>query len=259
MIVEYLRPQSIEDALKLLARPGIKTVPIGGGTVINQPSEEALAVVDLQSLGLNQFQSHGQALELGAMVTLQALVEFPDLQPALRQVVLQEAAYNIRQVATIAGSIVSATGRSPLATSLLSLDTRLVLQPGNEQIDLGEVLFLRLERLQSRLVTSVILPMNVNISYQAVSRTPADFPIVCVAAAMWPSGRVRLALGGYGKAPILAMDGPEAHGYQEAVFSAFSEAGDEWASAQYRQKTARILASRALRELGAKGIESPSP
>ena len=53
MIIEYYRPQSLEEALELLARPGLTTVPLGGGTVVNQPSPEPVAVVDLQALGLN--------------------------------------------------------------------------------------------------------------------------------------------------------------------------------------------------------------
>ena len=79
-----------------------------------------------------------------------------------------------------------------------------------------------------------------------IARTPADRPIVCVAAARWPSGRTRLALGGFGAAPTLAMDGPEDSGAQIAAASAYSQAGDEWASAEYRSEAAGILALRCL-------------
>ena len=59
-IIEYHRPQTLEDALELLQRIEPVTVPLAGGTNLNSPasasgqsSASALAVVDLQSLGLN--------------------------------------------------------------------------------------------------------------------------------------------------------------------------------------------------------------
>ena len=60
----------------------------------------------------------------------------------------------------------------------------------------------------------------------------------------WPSGRTRLALAGWGPTPILALDGNEPGGVVEAAQNAFSEAEDEWASAEYRSKMAGILANR---------------
>jgi len=76
-----------------------------------------------------------------------------------------------------------------------------------------------------------------------------DQPIVCTALARWPSGRTRLALGGTGATPILAMDGPESEGVQTAAQSAYAQAGDEWASAEYRRDIAGVLAQRCLASL----------
>jgi CO/xanthine dehydrogenase FAD-binding subunit len=55
-----------------------------------------------------------------------------------------------------------------------------------------------------------------------------------------------LAVGGYGKAPRLAMDGTESEGMEAAARSAFHEAKDEWASAEYRMEIAATLAKRCL-------------
>ena len=76
---------------------------------------------------------------------------------------------------------------------------------------------LRRERLQKRLVTQVRLPLNARLAFESVARTPADLPILCVAVARWHSGRTRLAVGGFGAAPCLAMDGPEAGGIEIAA------------------------------------------
>jgi CO/xanthine dehydrogenase FAD-binding subunit len=92
----------------------------------------------------------------------------------------------------------------------------------------------------------VTVPSNVRLAYEVVARTPADLPIVCAALARWPSGRVRLALGGFGSAPLLALDGPEASGIDQVARDAYSHAGDQWATAEYRQEAAAVLARRCL-------------
>ena len=253
MILEYHRPTTLSDALALLARVEPLTAPLGGGTVLNQPGEEPLAVVDLQALGLDTLQTRGSLLELGAALTLQTLLEADNLPQALRaalaQVIEHEASYNLRQAATTAGTLVACDGRSPFATALLALDASLRIEPGGEAVDLGDLLPVRGERLRGRLITHISLPSNARLAYHAIARTPADRPIVCAAAARWPSGRVRLALGGYGGAPTLAFDGSEADGLSEAAGSAYSSAGDQWASAEYRREMAGLLAKRCAEDL----------
>lgn len=249
MINRYHRPATIEEALELLGREQPPTRPLAGGTALNKPSREAFEVVDLQNLGLDEIQKRGNVLEIGAMARLQDLLDTADLQPVLRRCVQLEATYHLRQIATLAGTLVAADGRSPLATALLALDASLVLMPGEEVLSLGEMLLKRPEGMHGRLITQVEIASNARLAYHAVARTPADWPLVCAAVAIWPSGRTRVALGGYGQAPIMALDGPEAGGLQDAVRSAFSDAGDQWASAAYRQETAQVLAQRGLSEL----------
>jgi CO/xanthine dehydrogenase FAD-binding subunit len=252
MIIEYHRPKTIDEALALLARAYLVTAPLAGGSVLNRPTSQPIAAVDLQSLGLNSLHRRGNILELGATLTLQSLLQAPGLQPALGRAILHEATYNLRQVATVAGTLVSADGRSPFATAMLALDAALNLLPGDDNpLALGDLLPVRAERLYRRLITMVTIPLNVQLAYEYVARTPADQPIVCVAAAVWPSGRTRLALGGYGTTPLLAFDGSEANGAEIAAQSAYAQAGDEWASAEYRMEIAGILARRCIQERAA--------
>ena len=254
MIIEYNRPQTIDAALKLLARKEPRTIALAGGTVVNQPSNEALAVVDLQELGLADVVRRGNFLEMGAMVTLQNLLNqgmagnLP-LPSELLLALEREASYNLRQAATIAGALIAAGGRSPLATAMLALDASLTLLPGEEQIALGELLPMRADRLAGKLVSAVAISTNVHLAYEDVARSPADQSIVCVAVALWPSGRTRVALGGYGSAPLLAFDGVEGSGVDIAARSAYSQAGDVWASADYREDVAGVLAKRCLQRL----------
>ncbi len=250
MITEYHRPQTIDDTLKLLAQPN--TLPLGGGTKINSPAykDRDFAVVDLQDLDLKRISRNGYTLDIGATTTLQQLLENADCPEALQQAIRQEASLNLRNAATVAGTLVSADGRSPFATALLALDAKLtVASRQSSGISLAEYWTLR----PAGLITLVSIPLNAKFAYEQVARTPKDVPIACAALAQWNSGRTRLTLGGYGANPLLAMDGTEADGLESAARNAFHEAIDQWASAEYRMDAAATLARRCLEHISAAG------
>jgi CO/xanthine dehydrogenase FAD-binding subunit len=249
MIIEYYRPNTMEEALKLLARKDIQTRPIGGGTALSRNQEYPVAVVDLQDLDINQIKDRGTILELGATVTLQNMLEATNIFPELEEIIRHEATYNLRQVASIAGTLVAASGRSPFATALLAMDTQLIIKPDEKIIGLGDFLPLRSDWLKGQLIVAIRIPNNVALKYEYVARSPADQPIVCVAVCKWPSGRIRVALGGFGDAPMFVFDGTESGGAELAAKNAYSLAEDEWAGAEYRQEVASILTSRALSRL----------
>jgi CO/xanthine dehydrogenase FAD-binding subunit len=256
MIIEYHRPTTLEAALELIARQSPRTLPLGGGTVLNRPSPAEVAAVDLQALGLDGLHISGRNLLIGAAVTLNQFARQPGLQPALSEATGLELNYHLRQAATAAGVLVSADGRSGFTAALLALDAELELraQPGGafpeqEKMGLGDLLPLREQLLRGRLITQVKIPLNVQLAYEMVARTPADLPIVCVALAKWASGRTRLVVGGFGSAPSLAMDGPEDGGVEAAARAVCKAAEDEWASAAYRSDAAATLAKRGLDKL----------
>ncbi len=256
MLIEYHRPQTLEETLTLITRPEPLTLPLGGGTVLNAPHPEEFAVADLQALPLNSIELRGSTLEIGATATLQALLDFPDLSPALAKALHHEATANLRRAGTVAGTLIASEGRSPLAAALLALDTQLTVLPENEPRDLGDVLHSRITShasrlfyLPYRLLTLLTFSTKPALAYEYVARTPADRPIVTVAAAKWPSGRLRVVVGGWGRTPRLALDAPEPGGVEYAVRNITAEAGDEWGSAEYRQDVAVTLTHRALSTL----------
>jgi len=268
MILEYHRPLTIEDTLKLITRSNPFTLPLGGGTVLNAPHTEEFAVADLQSLPLKSIELRGSALEIGAISSLQSLLNFPDLHPALKLAIRHDSTYNLRQVGTVAGALIASDGRSPFAAAMLALDAQLTLLPGDEQCDLGDILHSRQpfgQRLQiaaqdespntdlyilpHKLITQIALSTKTALAYEYVARTPADRPIVMVAVAKWPSGRMRIVVGGWGHTSRLALDAPEPGGVEFAVRNITAEAGDQWASAEYRQEVAVTLANRAMAAL----------
>ena len=246
MITAYHRPQTLDEALTLLTQPD--TLPLGGGTLLSKPTTDSVQAVDIQLLGLDSLTKSGSSLELGATLTLQTLLESEHCPEALKSALKLEAPLNIRNAATVAGTLVACDGRSTFASLLLAMDAKVVVtsrQKGEETVNLGDFLPLR-EQVRGKLITKVVLPANIKLAFDYVSKTPADKPLVCAALAQWNSGRTRLALGGYGKSPMLAMDGTEAEGLESAAKNAFHEATDEWASAEYRMDVASTLAKRCL-------------
>jgi CO/xanthine dehydrogenase FAD-binding subunit len=248
MIKDYHRPKTIEEAMKLLTEPNSR--PLGGGTILTQSSDEAFSVVDLQSLGLNKIRKSGNHLSIGATVTLQELFEFPSTPIALKTSLSLEAPLNQRNRETVAGAIITCTGRSPFATIMLALDTKLsIAGEKSTNIELGDFLLSQPTFTNNKLVINLEIPLLHKLAFETVGRSPADKPIVCAALAQWKSGRTRLALGGWGKIPALAFDGTDSSGLEEAARSAAQEATDEWASAEYRSEVAAVLVKRCLESI----------
>jgi putative selenate reductase FAD-binding subunit len=249
MITTYHRPRTLDEALALLKQPD--TLPLGGGTLLSKPTTDSVSVVDLQALGLDSLRVNGndpstgsgQVLQIGATCTLQTLLESEECPAALKTALKLEAPLNIRNSATVAGTLVASDGRSPLVTSLLAMDAKVtVVSDQQSVVGVGEYLLSK----PKGLITQVAIPLNAKFAFEYVSKTPADKPLVCAAVSQWNSKRTRLALGGYGKTPLLAMDGTEADGIAAAARNAYHEAQDEWASADYRMDVAAVLAKRCL-------------
>lgn len=253
MRMEYHRPQSLDEALSLL-REG---VPLAGGTNLIPRRRRLTSVVDLHDVGLDSIEPTESGLVAGACVTLQTLAEsWSSIPPALEQACRLEAGWNLRNVATLAGTLMAADGRSPLVTCLLALGAAVLLEPGAERVELDALLDRRENQRIDGLITQVTIPQTRRLSYEQVARSPADRPIVCVAVAEMPvqgdQSRLRVALGGFGTRPLIvpaAEGGVEEWGRRASEL--FASAGDAWASADYRSDVAGVLARRLVGEAAA--------
>jgi CO/xanthine dehydrogenase FAD-binding subunit len=141
-------------------------------------------------------------------------------------------------------------GRSGFVAMLLALDSKItILRPALKSLGIGEFLPSRPNFRRGCLITGIEVPLGARTEFDYVARTPADGPIVAVAVAQWPSGRIRLAVAGHGKMPLLAMDGTGADGLEAAARNAMNGADDPWGSADYRMDVAVTLARRCLARL----------
>ena len=67
MILEYHRPETVEEALALLQRASPTTIPIGGGTSLRLLYKDCdVAAVDLQSLPFDSVEVLADRIEIGA-------------------------------------------------------------------------------------------------------------------------------------------------------------------------------------------------
>ncbi len=256
MITEYHRPDSLEELLSLVSRKSPRTIVLGGGLYINEVIKESIAVADLQKLDMTAIQKKGKNLQIGAAITLQDMIDSDHISSALTKSIKHQETYNRRQVATLAGTLVAANGRSAVAGVFLALDAEMVIsgaKSDTEKIRLGDFLPVREDKLAGRVITEISIPVDVRVSYQYVARSPADLPIVGAAVTQWTSGRTRAVLIGYGNQPVMVLDGPEADGVVEAAKDAYSDAVDQWAGAAYRSDTAGILVKRCLEEIAENG------
>ncbi len=252
--MDYLRPKTIKEAVALLA----EGIPLAGGTQLTQSRTVLTKVIDLQDLGLGEIQVSDGTITIGCMTTLQAILTsdlaIPDV---LRQACRYEAAWNIRNKATLGGVLMGSDGRSPLMTALAALDPVLRLAPGDVKLSMGDLI----ERRRAGGGDFILLDLSFFnpkcLAYDFVARAPMDPPIVCAAAAIWDHvdyQQLSMALGGFGEYPTIwseqvKKDSQIHDSVAGKAHQAYRDAGDAFASAAYRAEVASILAQRVVREV----------
>ena len=249
MITEYFRPASIEEALALLSEDNQKRKPLGGGTSISRQQIDDFSVVDLQECGLEKIHRVNKLIQVGAMAQLASLLEHPDVHPEIKRAIRIDSNENVRNIATLGGWIISSSGRSILSTLLLALDSTLTWEPNTNRTRLGDWLPLRKQDSPDLLLTEIEWGVDPYLAFESVARSPMDQPTLIVAVAQWHSGRTRIGLGGYGSESIIAMDGSDQTGAELACRDAYFNAGDQWASAEFRREVAARLVLRCIERL----------
>jgi CO/xanthine dehydrogenase FAD-binding subunit len=272
---EVYRPESIEEALALLGRPG--AVALAGGTeLVSGRRRDVRAVVDLGALGLSYIRDESGAVAIGATTTLADVAESPMLRAAANGVVAQgaqrSAASLLRNQVTVGGTLIVEPA-GILATVLAAMEARVEISPstsirgGLAGIRLLEFWHQREQLLNGTIVTQVVIPassLSRRAAIETVARTPRDKPIVVVCVAMEVGNgvatSVAIALGGVGDAVVRA-DGAERmilsvrlsdsliENVAREAMKGVTPTSDFRGSAEYRKEMVRVLTARALREI----------
>jgi carbon-monoxide dehydrogenase medium subunit len=262
-LTEYHQPTTLDEALKLLRRTSVKTVPLAGGTsLVPAATRDVQAAVDLNALGLSYIKTSAAArdfgsLDIGATTTLQTLVDHEAVRTyadgTLVTAILDSASRHTREAASLAGSIVAAPGNSPLFTALLALEARLIVRAarGTREEEVALPYWTPQPRSLILRITLPALSAKTYAAYEKVARTPADQPIVCVAVRATADQDqlrdIRLALGGVAEKPIvITRPAGSIDELAQLAVSTVTPGDDYFASADYRREMVGVLASRAL-------------
>lgn len=229
----YYRPDTLEEALSLLANPN--RTPLAGGTTINADRENSdLEVVDLQALGLAGIESVGSRLRIGATATYAAVADSKIVPDTLRELARREHPASIRTLATVGGAIASADPDSTFVAALLVHDAHVELA-GSDDAPLADILDSGVP--DGAIVVAVTVDPSGDTAIHATGRTPADTPIVA-AVARSANDSITLALTGVAAAPVIVSPDEPTNGLEPP--------GDFRGSTAYRLQLASILSSRAM-------------
>lgn len=213
----YIKPQSLDEALTALARHGESARVLAGGqsliAMLNLRLVETAALIDISRLSeLSQIRVTGNVLEVGAGVTQNTLLAWPQLAtrlPLLAKTLPSVGHFQTRNRGTVCGSIAHADPSSELPLALAMLDGEVVLQSrrGTRQLKASafQTGVLSTAREPDELITAVRFPLDRSktAAFREVSRRQGDFAIVAVGAYKLNANTVRLGIGGAADRPFV--------------------------------------------------------
>jgi 2-furoyl-CoA dehydrogenase FAD binding subunit len=232
---DYLRPDTVEEALALLAEYGDDARVLAGGQslvpMLNLRIVEADALIDISRIAALDLirevrdKELGQSIEIGAAVTQNKLLAWPQLSeklPLVAAALPHVGHFQTRNKGTVCGSIAHADPSSelPLALALVGGEIVLKSQRGERKLAAKDFQkdMLTTARAGDELITAVRFPaangngIGRGVGFREVARRHGDFAIVAVAAVAENKNAVRLGVGGLAGTPMvrrIAVNGAE--------------------------------------------------
>ncbi len=262
MITRFLKPASLDEALAAVRdNPG--AVFLAGGTYLLTPAcrNRPMVAVALDGVLGNEIRRTGSGVSIGALATLQELVDSPDTPALLRDAALGMANRNIRNRATIAGNIAANKACSSLNPALLASGARLRVRDGAGGQGL-EIPLARYLEAPGMLIAAIEIPAETGRreAYRRWARTACDLAVISVAVSFRSdAGSVRdlrIGAGGVGpharrlsEAEALFEGGPlpGRDEIERLVLPLLETVDDHRAGAEYkRMRAAQLLASALL-------------
>jgi carbon-monoxide dehydrogenase medium subunit len=257
--VEYARPASVEEALRLLSKHDGARALAGGQTLINVMKARAAspdALIDLNGLDeLRAIRTGREGLELGAMATytqIMASSEVEVTRPIVAEVVAAIADVQVRNRGTIGGNVCSNDPTNHLPVLMAALDARMTIAgPGGEREVPAADFFLGVYLTAvglGELLTKITIPAPDGAGDGFAATTIGkDGTCIVSAAAVVKGGEARIALGAVSAVPAVLSSAPAS--VREAVRAlALDPPSDVHASADYRRHLAEVLAERAVEQ-----------
>src|SRR3954469_2445478 len=259
--VEYARPASVQEAVRLLSAHDGARALAGGQTLINVMKSRAASpdvLIDLN--GLDELKeidlgSDG-TVSIGSMVTYSQLIASAEARarPILGDVCAQIADVQVRNRGTLGGNVCSNDPTNHLPPLMVSLGAtmHIVGQAGERAVP-AEDFFLGVYMTAAgpgELLTKITVPPGKNDGFASVSIGKDGTCIVNAAASV--NGGARIAIGCVDAVPVLLRtDSAEEDAVRAAVQGAnLAPPSDVHASDDYRRHLAEVVAVRAVAEAG---------
>jgi 2-furoyl-CoA dehydrogenase FAD binding subunit len=232
---DYVRPDTIAEALALLAQHGEEAKVMAGGqslmAMLNLRLLEPALVIDIARLAELDYikvvgdKSLGDKVEVGAAVTQNRLKDWPELAaklPLLARALPFVGHFQTRNRGTVCGSIAHADPSSEIPLSLATLGGEVVLRSRRGTRTLAAADFqrgmLQTARQADELITAVRFPIHAGarVAFREVARRHGDFAMIAVAAWVQSGAggdKVRIGIGGVADRPAvrsLSLDGDNA-------------------------------------------------
>jgi carbon-monoxide dehydrogenase medium subunit len=273
---EYFRPQSIEEAVKVLSGFAGKAKPIAGGTdlmVEKPPFVECL--VDLTDLKLGYIEKEKGGIRVGALTKISELEESPILKEEPYTVIAAAArsigSPNIRNMATLGGNLCHGAPSADMAPSLISLESeaRIFGPKGTRTVAL-EDFFTGVQKTvlgSDEILKEVFIPKpspHTGAAFQKIGRTAVDLALANVGIKLTLSNEGRckkalIVLGAVAPTPIRAIKAEKLLEGEKITQALIEKASltsstesapidDVRASAEYRRKLIVYLTRNALKQ-----------
>jgi len=212
---DYVRPDSVDEAVALLADRGEDARILAGGqslmAMLNLRLADPAVLVDIGRLEeLSAIRDLGHAIEVGAAVTQNTLLAWPKLAaklPMLAAALPHVGHFQTRNKGTVCGSIAHADPSSELPLSLAILEGEVVLRSrrGTRTLKAADfqIDMLTTAREPDELIVAVRFPVLAarQVAFREVARRHGDFAIIAVAALIEDAATVRIGVGGMAGRP----------------------------------------------------------
>src|SRR3954451_2180923 len=259
--VEYARPASVQEAVRLLSAHDGARALAGGQTLINVMKSRAASpdvLIDLN--GLDELKeidlgSDG-TVSIGSMGTYSQLIASAEARarPILGDVCAQIADVQVRNRGTLGGNVCSndPTNHLPPLMVALGATMHIVGEEGERSVPAAEF-FLGVYMTAAgpgELLTKISVPPGRSDGFSSVSIGKEGTCIVNAAASV--NGGARIAIGCVDAVPVLLRtDSAEEDAVRAAVQGAnLDPPSDVHASDDYRRHLAEVVAVRAVAEAG---------
>ena len=272
---EYCRPDTLEEALELLAEfGGDGTIISGGlslGAMLNMRLVRPKALIDINGIeALADIKVGDATAQTGTLVRQAAAMRLPELMsgvPLLAKALPNVGHYQTRSRGTLGGSVAHADPSAEIPLTLVTLAGAVKLRSprGEREVPAREFFHgvLTTDRRADEMVVGLTWPLRsarTGYAFEELAQRHGDFAITAAAveATVGADGNIAalsLGLGGVEDRPYVAdtasfVGRPATEETAAEIAAAAADAADPMvdlqANADYRRQLVRVLGARAL-------------